>query len=104
LKAGVGSIPEIRADLITKLVNAVNITYSLAEKAPEQVEKGAAGGTKERYYRVLGYLAQVLDGILKNEVASEVSRLIELAKGEAVHELRGEKTPVGEDPRGEKEG
>jgi len=93
-----GSIPAIRADVIVKLVHAIEVIHSLAEKAPEQTDKGLAGGTKERYYRVLGYLAQVLDDILKNKAVSDVTEIINQAKRELKDELGGEEKGAGTTP------
>jgi hypothetical protein len=62
---GVG--PEIRSRLVTKLVQAIDEAKRLAKESGRRSRSGAGGiSPKERWYLVMGYLAQVLDGVLKN--------------------------------------
>jgi len=72
LKKGVVDIRGIRADVIAKLVDAISVAQSLAEKAPATAEVGAADVTKARYYHLLGYIAQVLDSVLRSASQGEL--------------------------------
>ena len=59
--------PEVRSGVVTKLVEAIEETERLAKSAGKR-SKRAGGGVspKERWYQLMGYLAQVLDGVLRN--------------------------------------
>ena len=62
-----GVAPEVRSRVVTKLVEAIDEAERLAKESGKRSRSGAGGTSpKERWYLVLGYLAQVLDGILKN--------------------------------------
>ena len=52
---------------MTKLVEAIDESERLAKQSGKRSRSGAGGiSPKERWYLVMGYLAQVLDGVLKN--------------------------------------
>jgi hypothetical protein len=62
---GVG--PEVRSRVVTKLVEVTNEAERLAKESGKRSRSGAGGTSpKERWYMVMAYLAQVLDGVLKN--------------------------------------
>ena len=73
LKRG-GKIGTIRAQLIDKLLVAINDAYTQAQAADPCLKAGAGTSMKEKYYRLLGYLGQVLDGIVKNVEVTEMNR------------------------------
>ena len=59
--------PEVRSRVVTKLVDAIEETERLAKSAAKRTKTGGGGiSPKERWYQLMGYLAQVLDGVLKN--------------------------------------
>ncbi|MGQ9543695.1 MAG: hypothetical protein ACUVTM_06405 [Candidatus Bathyarchaeia archaeon] len=66
------SIEEIRSRAIDEILEAMVVIEGLAENAPIEAEKGKADTTKARYYSVLGYLVQVLDGILKSVESNDL--------------------------------
>ena len=62
-----GVAPEVRSRVVTKLVEAIDEAERLAKESGRRSRSGAGGiSPKERWYLVMGYLAQVLDGVLKN--------------------------------------
>ena len=59
--------PEVRSRVVSKLVEAIEETEHLAKSAAKRTKTGGGGiSPKERWYQLMGYLAQVLDGVLKN--------------------------------------
>lgn len=67
-------VPKIRNDLIDTLVKAIATTNDLANQSSSATEKGAGGvPPKVRWYQLLGYLVQVLDGVCKNVELSEIN-------------------------------
>lgn len=85
------SIEEIRDQSIERILDAMIEVEILAENAPAETERGKADTTRARYYQLLGYLTQVLDGVLKSVESQELENrlraveamLNELEKGEA---------------------
>jgi len=71
------SVEEQREKAIAKLVKAIEVTERLASKAKTTSEKGTADTTKARYYHLLGYLVQVLDGVLRSVSLDEIKRHVE---------------------------
>ena len=52
---------------MTKLVGAIEEAERLAKASGKRTRTGGGGiSPKERWYQLMGYLAQVLDGVLKN--------------------------------------
>jgi len=52
---------------VTKLVEAIEEVDRLAKASGKRTRTGGGGiSPKERWYQLMGYLAQVLDGGLKN--------------------------------------
>ncbi len=52
---------------MTKLVEAIEEVEHLAKASGKRTRTGGGGiSQKERWYQLMGYLAQVLDGVLKN--------------------------------------
>jgi len=107
---GVG-VDEQREKAITKLVKAIDVAEQLASEAKMTSEKGMADTTKARYYHLLAYLVQVLDGLLRSVTLDEMKRRVEetekeivelkraVAKAEA--RVRATKTEVRGAPRSE---
>jgi len=59
--------PEVRSRVVTKLVEAIEETEHLAKSAAKRTKTDGGGiSPKERWYQLMGYLAQALDGVLKN--------------------------------------
>ena len=62
-----GLTPEVRSRVVTKLVEAIEEAERLAKTSGKRTRTGGGGiSPKERWYQLMGYLAQVLDGVLKN--------------------------------------
>ncbi len=62
-----GLAPEVRSRVVTKLVEAIEEAEHLAKASGKRTGRGGGGiSPKERWYQLMGYLAQVLDGVLKN--------------------------------------
>jgi len=62
-----GLTPEVRSRVVTKLVEAIEEVERLAKGSGKRTRTGGGGiSPKERWYQLMGYLAQVLDGVLKN--------------------------------------
>jgi hypothetical protein len=62
-----GLTPEVRSRVVTKLVGAIEEAERLAKASGKRTRTGGGGiSPKERWYQLMGYLAQVLDGVLKN--------------------------------------
>jgi hypothetical protein len=62
-----GLTPEVRSGVVTKLVGAIEEAERLAKASGKRTRTGGGGiSPKERWYQLMGYLAQVLDGVLKN--------------------------------------
>jgi hypothetical protein len=52
---------------VTKLVEAIEEAERLAKASGKRTRRGGGGiSPKERWYQLMAYLAQVLDGVLKN--------------------------------------
>jgi len=66
-------VPGIRDEMVEKLVAAIREANEIAKEA--STESGKAGGPspKSRWYQVVGYLVQVLDGVCKNVELSEIN-------------------------------
>src|SRR5207247_9752290 len=59
--------PEVRSRVVTKLVEAIEEVDRLAKASGKRTRTGGGGiSPKERWYQLMGYLAQVLDGVLKS--------------------------------------
>lgn len=59
--------PEVRSRVVTKLVEAIEETERIAKSAGKRSGPGGGGiSPKERWLQLLAYLAQVLDGVLRN--------------------------------------
>jgi hypothetical protein len=76
------NVPAVRDDLIDTLTHALSETNKLGQKAAVQAEKGAGGmPEKARWYQLLGYLAQVLDGVCRNVELSEINERLAKVEG-----------------------
>lgn len=83
-----GIPPEVRSRVVTKLVEAIEEVESLAKASARKTRKGSGGiSPKERWYQLMGYLAQVLDGVLKNFDLEEVKKKMDQMEG-ALDELQ----------------
>src|SRR5207245_11237231 len=59
--------PEVRSRVVTRLVEAIEETERLAKSAGKRPKAGGGGiSPKERWLQLMGYLTQVLDGVLRN--------------------------------------
>ena len=65
-------VPTVREDLVNKLIASIGECYQLAVDASKIAKKGEGAPTKTRYYQLVGYLSQVLDGILENVELDEL--------------------------------
>ena len=71
-------MPEIRSRVISKLVEAIEEVERLAKSSGKRSPAGGGGiSPKERWYQLMGYLAQTLDSVLKNLDLFEVREKIE---------------------------
>jgi len=67
-------VEEQREEAIGKLVNAIDVVEDLAKKAKTKTEERRPDSSKARYYQLLGYLVQVLDGVLRNVSLGEIKQ------------------------------
>ncbi|MEM2122922.1 MAG: hypothetical protein QXE79_04715 [Candidatus Bathyarchaeia archaeon] len=79
---------EIRRRKIQLLEKAIDDVFHQARSMNGAVKKGGGEPTKARYYRLMGYLIQVLDGVLKNLELDEVKRRLEKVE-EAMENIQG---------------
>ena len=57
----------LRITVVRKLVSAIDEVDEIAKMAGRRVRKGHGGvSPKIRWYQLMAYLAQTLDGVLKN--------------------------------------
>lgn len=80
---------KIREQKIQLLEQAIDIVWLNVKKASGTAEKGEEP-PKMRYLRLLGYLMQVLDGVLKNYEMKEIEERLEKVESE-VAKLEAEK-------------
>jgi len=66
-------VPAIRESLVTKLQAAIDDVHAKAQKTRTQE-------MRLEYYRVMGYLCQILNGLLENVETDELMRRLEEAK------------------------
>jgi len=66
-------VPAIRESLAAKLMAAIDDVHKRAQKAKDEK-------ARVEYYRVMGYLCQILNGLLENVSTDELMRRIEEAK------------------------
>ena len=73
---------EVRSETVSKLVNAINEVDAIARESPKRSFKGTGGiPAKVRWYQLMGYLAQVLDGVLRNvDLERYEEKMVELEK------------------------
>jgi hypothetical protein len=76
------SVPKIRGDVVDTLVAAIEDAQALAKESSAEAGRGMGGmPPKARWYQLVGYLAQVLDGVCKNVELSEINeRLMRVEK------------------------
>ena len=76
------SVPKIRGDVVETLVAAIEDAQALAKESSAEAGRGMGGmPPKARWYQLVGYLAQVLDGVCKNVELSEINeRLMRVEK------------------------
>ena len=68
----------IRVAVVRKLVSAIDEVDALAKKAGRRGWKGGGGiSPKIRWYQLMAYLAQTLDGVLKNSDMEQYEGRIE---------------------------
>jgi len=66
-------VPAIRESLAAKLMAAIDDVHKRAQRAKDEK-------ARVEYYRVMGYLCQILNGLLENVSTDELMRRIEEAK------------------------
>jgi len=86
--------PGVRGDVVAKLVSAIDEVEALAKKAGKRSRKGYGGITpKARWYTLMAYLAQILDGVLRNADLEKYEEKMEQME-KTVEELQRTTTPV----------
>ena len=75
-------VPKIRDEMIDRLVRAIVEANELVKEAPSKPEKGGGGvAPKAHWYRLFGYLVQVLGSLCGNVEISDVNeRLFKIEK------------------------
>lgn len=77
------NVPKVRDDLIDTLTHAIDEANKLGKQGAVMAEKGAGGmPEKARWYQLLGYLAQVLDGVCRNVELSEINERLAKVEGQ----------------------
>ncbi len=72
------AVPEVRSEVVNKLVEALGVLEGLAKKATRKARKGSGGlPPKARWYQLMTYTAQVLDGVLRNVEMETVEAKLE---------------------------
>ncbi|MEM2107604.1 MAG: hypothetical protein QXV46_07325 [Candidatus Bathyarchaeia archaeon] len=66
------NIEEVRSKAVEEILSAMAVVEELAKHAPMEAERNKTDTTKARYYNLLGYLVQVLDGVLKSVEANDL--------------------------------
>ncbi len=62
-----GNLSVVRPEVVEKLVRAINEVESIAKASAKRSRKGTGGvSAKVRWYQLMAYLAQTLDGVLNN--------------------------------------
>lgn len=76
------SSEELREKVASKLLEAIDVAETLAKKSGKTAEKGAGGmPPKARWYQLMAYLSQTLNGVLHNMDMNQVKHdLAELEK------------------------
>ncbi len=80
-----GEAPGVRSEVVAKLVEAIREVEGLAKASGRRTRKSHGGvSPKVRWYQLMGYLAQTLDGVLRNvdlekyeEKMGELERAVE---------------------------
>ena len=79
---------ELREGVAEKLVEALNVVEGLAKMSERKLRKGTGGiPAKARWYQLMTYIAQILDGVLRNLELGEVEAKLETLE-KAVDELQ----------------
>ena len=84
------NVPKIRGDVVEALVAAIEDAQALAKEGSAEAGRGMGGmPPKARWYQLVGYLAQVLDGVCKNVELSEINeRLLRVEKATKVAQTK----------------
>ncbi len=97
----------IRGQVIAKLLEAVEVTEKLAKESSQEAAKEAGGmAPKARWYQLMGYLSQTLNGVLEREDWNETKKdlaqmkrmVVELQNRAAKAKARNRKTPSRTEP------
>ncbi len=84
----------VRGDVVAKLVSAIDEVEGLAKKAGKRSRKGYGGiSPKVRWYTLMAYLAQILDGVLRNADLEKYEEKMEQME-RTVEELQRTTAPV----------
>ncbi len=79
---------------MAKLVSAIDEVEALAKKAGKRSRKGTGGvSPKVRWYTLMAYLTQILDGVLRNANLEEYEEKMEQME-RTVEELQRTSTPA----------
>ena len=97
---------EVRSEVAKKLLEAIRTADELAQKAGEESRGKHGAPPKVRWYQVMGYLAQTLDGLLRNADLNETKKdlaqmrriVVELQNRAAKTKTRNRKTPGATEP------
>lgn len=78
----------VRVDVVERLLSAIREVDGLAKAAGKRSRKGHGGlSPKARWYQLMAYLAQILDGVLRNiDLERYEEKMVELEK--SVEELQ----------------
>ncbi len=84
----------VRGDVVAKLVSAIDEVEGLAKKAGKRSRKGYGGiSPKVRWYTLMAYLAQILDGVLRDADLEKYEEKMEQME-KTVEELQRTSAPV----------
>ena len=73
-----GELSEVRPTVVEKLVAAINVVEGLAKSSGKRSKRGTGGvSPKARWYQLMAYLAQTLDGVLRNVELEKVREKLE---------------------------
>jgi hypothetical protein len=71
------SVEETRALVAHKLLKAIEVAEKLALKTGTEAKKGAGGvPPKARWYQLMAYLSQTLNGVLQNQDLNETKQQV----------------------------
>jgi hypothetical protein len=76
-------VPKVREEAIETLLDAMREINALAKTTPPDPVKGSGGTSpKERWYQVMAYIIQVMDGVCRNVEISELNQRLKRVEEE----------------------